>query len=221
VVFTAVRPVEEADPAPAHVAGSPAAATAESPAAATGASPAAANGASPATANEASPTAADGASPAAANGASPAAANGASPATATQASPIPATDATAASPTLAPARHPRRGARPAVGAWPAETRDAWRCEIAWDSGYRTSRFHAVVREPGQRRARIAARSQAFKWLLDGPPKKDRPEFEAAVRSLDAALVGAGWRRIPPGPKWYAQRYVWPGAEAPGALHYTS
>jgi hypothetical protein len=117
----------------------------------------------------------------------------------------------------APADSPRPAPpRPAVAAWPASTRDAWRCEIGWDSGYRLSRFQAVVWAPGERKGRVTERSEPFKWLFDAPPKPAEPAFVAAVAALDEALVAAGWRMLPPGVKWYARRYVWPGAGAPPA-----
>jgi hypothetical protein len=116
-----------------------------------------------------------------------------------------------------PAAPAPAGARPRPngnGAWPAGTQDCWRCEIVWDSGYRTSRFHAVVRPPGSARGRVSGRSQAFRWMFDAAPQACKPEFVAAVGSLDQTLTQAGWRPVQPGPKWYARRYVWAGAEAP-------
>jgi hypothetical protein len=110
---------------------------------------------------------------------------------------------------------------PLPAPWPAGTSDAWRCEIEWVAGYRTSRFRVVVRGPGCRRGRVIARSRAFRWLLNGAPKPQRTDHVEAVGSLAVALVAAGWEPIEPGTHWYARRYVWPGAKTPPALHYTS
>jgi hypothetical protein len=51
-------------------------------------------------------------------------------------------------------------------------------------------------------------------MFDAAPQASKPEFVAAVGSLDQTLTEAGWRPVQPGPKWYARRYVWAGADAP-------
>ncbi|HEY7073940.1 MAG TPA: hypothetical protein VH418_01160 [Solirubrobacteraceae bacterium] len=123
----------------------------------------------------------------------------------------------AAAPPPAPPVDPK----PVPAAWPAGTSDAWRCEIEWAAGYRTSRFRAVVRGPGCRRGRVLARSRGFRWLLNSAPRPQKTEHVRAVGELAVALVEAGWQPIEHGGDWYSRRYVWPGAKSPPALHYTS
>jgi hypothetical protein len=124
-------------------------------------------------------------------------------------------------PAVAPPPPPPIDPKPLPAAWPAGTSDAWRCEIDWAAGYRTSRFRVIVRGPGCRRGRVLARSRAFRWLLNSAPKPQRAEHVQAVGELAVALVAAGWEPIEHGAAWYARRYVWPGAKTPPALHYTS
>jgi hypothetical protein len=94
--------------------------------------------------------------------------------------------------------------------WPEETAELVRCEIGWTSGYRTSRFEAVVYEPGERKGRAIGGSEPLRWMFKGVPDRGDRAHIAAVKALRARLIGEGWEDIGDGPAWYARRFVWPG-----------
>jgi len=96
----------------------------------------------------------------------------------------------------------------------AETADLWRCEIAWDAGFVTSRFVALGSAPGKTDRRPVGSSAPLKWLFMDDPDPRSAEVEASVRTLEAALVKAGWERAGRGTGWYALRFVWRHPEAP-------
>jgi hypothetical protein len=96
--------------------------------------------------------------------------------------------------------HARRGARPAAR--------PWTCEIAWQHGEPRARFQAVMVSPDGRSRRVVAESMAVPWP---PPDGHTPptrELEAALGSLVASLVAAGWEPIPSGGSWSQRRFVW-------------
>jgi hypothetical protein len=107
---------------------------------------------------------------------------------------------------------PRRFVR--ATEWPQGSEDGWRCEIRWSAGYVSSRFEAVALPPGERKGRPVGESAAFKWLLMSDPDPSTREHDAAVTSLEDALLDAGWERGGRGLKWYAERFVWPGSGEP-------
>jgi hypothetical protein len=98
--------------------------------------------------------------------------------------------------------------------WPEGTAELVRCQINWESGYRQSRFAAVMLRPGARRGRTIGASESFKWMLNAPPDWRDPQHLAAVRALRARLIGDGWDEVGDGPAWYARRFVWRRTEAP-------
>jgi hypothetical protein len=97
--------------------------------------------------------------------------------------------------------------------WPADTAELVRCQIAWASGYRSSRFEAVVYEPGRRRGQAIGGSEPFAWMLKGEPEWQNQQHVAAVKRLCVQLMADGWEDVGRGPEWYARRFVW-RADAP-------
>jgi hypothetical protein len=84
----------------------------------------------------------------------------------------------------------------------------WTCEIAWQHGEPRSRFHAVMVSPDGRSRRVVAESMDVPWP---PPDGHTPptrELEAALGSLVASLVAAGWEPISSGGSWSQRRFVW-------------
>lgn len=129
-------------------------------------------------------------------------------------SPLPAAGESPAAPAAAQAP-PRRTL---VRGWPEDTAELVRCEIAWASGFKSSRFEAVVRRPGEKRGRPIGGSAPIEWMLKGTPDwRDEEQF-AAVKSLRARLIADGWQEVAEGDEWYERRFVWRGDDpAPDAL----
>jgi LPXTG-motif cell wall-anchored protein len=97
--------------------------------------------------------------------------------------------------------------------WPDGSEELWRCEIAWDSRYVSSRFAAQARPPGGGEAmRTVASSPSFRGLRR-EPDADSAQQRSAVAALAEALEAAGWEKVGGGSRWYAERFVWrrPGA----------
>jgi hypothetical protein len=82
------------------------------------------------------------------------------------------------------------------------------CSIAWKPGHHRSRFQAVISNPGDRRPRVVAESHGLPW----PPKDARNpptrELEAALASLVAKIVAAGWEPVQSEGSWTERRFVW-------------
>jgi hypothetical protein len=82
------------------------------------------------------------------------------------------------------------------------------CAIAWKHGRHRSRFQAVISTPGDRRRRVVAESAGLRW----PPKDARNpptrELEAALASLVAQIVAAGWEPVRSDGSWTERRFVW-------------
>jgi hypothetical protein len=82
------------------------------------------------------------------------------------------------------------------------------CSIAWKPGHHRSRFQAVISNPGGRRPRVVAESNGLRW----PPKDTRNpptrELEAALASLVAKIVAAGWEPVQSEGSWTERRFVW-------------
>jgi hypothetical protein len=101
--------------------------------------------------------------------------------------------------------------------WPEEAEQLWTCEIEWKAGYRKSSFRAMAEPPGAGKRRQIGESPPLRWTLMSDPEPPAPEFVALARALMGALEAAGWERIGPGGRWYAQRFLWRGAGEPGAV----
>lgn len=82
------------------------------------------------------------------------------------------------------------------------------CSIAWKPGHHRSRFQAVISNPGDGRPRVVAESDGLPW----PPKDARNpptrELEAALASLVAKIVAAGWEPVQSEGSWTERRFVW-------------
>jgi hypothetical protein len=82
------------------------------------------------------------------------------------------------------------------------------CSIAWKPGHHRSRFQAVISNPGAGRPRVVAESDGLPW----PPKDARNpptrELEAALASLVAKIVAAGWEPVQSKGSWTERRFVW-------------
>lgn len=80
------------------------------------------------------------------------------------------------------------------------------CSIAWKAGHHRSRFQAVISTSGGRR--VVAESDRLRW----PPKDARNpptrEIEAALASLVAKIVAAGWEPVQFDGSWTERRFVW-------------
>jgi hypothetical protein len=121
--------------------------------------------------------------------------------------------AAAAAPELR--RRRRRAATPAPEPEPARPRAAiappnphrsWTAVIEWHE----TRFRVTTRPPGEH-GRVLAESGPLAW-----PPADPAAVQAlrdAAERLEAALLSAGWRALPPGREWYAKRFAWEPAGA--------
>jgi hypothetical protein len=71
--------------------------------------------------------------------------------------------------------------------------------------------------PGAERRKPLGQSRPIKWTLMGEPEPPTPDLVEAVRQLVTALTDAGWVRVAPAGKWYAQRFRWGGEGQPRPL----
>jgi hypothetical protein len=73
-----------------------------------------------------------------------------------------------------------------------------------------TRFRVTTRPPGVH-GRVLAESGPLAW-----PPADPAAVQAlseAAQRLEAGLLSAGWRALPPGREWYAKRFAWEPAGA--------
>jgi hypothetical protein len=98
-------------------------------------------------------------------------------------------------------------ARPRAAIAPPNPHRAWTAVIEWHE----TRFRVTTRPPGEH-GRVLAESGPLAWP-PADPAAVQALSEAAER-LEAALLSAGWRALPPGREWYAKRFAW---EPVGAL----
>jgi hypothetical protein len=107
-------------------------------------------------------------------------------------------------------RLPAGGERPPRAA-PPDRRRAWTAEIEWRESDADGVFRVVGRPDGGSGDVTIGESARIDW-----PPKGAAAVEAlrqAPKQLEAALLAAGWRSLPPGDKWYARRFAWT-AETP-------
>jgi hypothetical protein len=113
-----------------------------------------------------------------------------------------------------PAASPRsepEPARPRATIAPPDPHRAWTAVIEWHE----TCFRVATRPPGEH-GRVLAESGPLAW-----PPADPAAVQAlreAAQQLEAALISAGWRALPPGREWYAKRFAWEpvGARRPPA-----
>jgi hypothetical protein len=109
-----------------------------------------------------------------------------------------------------PAATPRSEPEPArsrATIAPPNPHRAWTAVIEWHE----TCFRVTTRPPGEH-GRVLAESGPLVW-----PPADPAAVQAlreAVQRLEAALISAGWRALPPGSEWYAKRFAWEPADAP-------
>jgi hypothetical protein len=109
----------------------------------------------------------------------------------------------AATATPAPEPDP---ARPRGAIEPPNPHRAWTAAIEWHE----TCFRVTTRPPGEH-GRVLAESEPLAW-----PPADPAAVQAlreAMERLEAALLSAGWRALPPGREWYAKRFAWEPAGA--------
>jgi hypothetical protein len=96
--------------------------------------------------------------------------------------------------------------RPRAALAPPNPHRTWTAAIEWHE----TRFRVTTRPPGEH-GRVLAESGPLPW-----PPADAAAVQAlnqAAHQLEAALLGAGWRALPPGREWYAKRFAWEPAGA--------
>jgi hypothetical protein len=97
-------------------------------------------------------------------------------------------------------------ALPPTAVAPPNPHRAWTAVIEWHE----TCFRVTTRPPGEY-GRVLAESGPLAW-----PPADPAAVEAlreAAERLEAALLSAGWRALPPGREWYAKRFAWEPAGA--------
>ena len=99
---------------------------------------------------------------------------------------------------------------------PPEPDRAWAAEIGWHLVDGASQFRITARPVEGGEPVTLGVSAPLEW----PPRGARSvqALTEAVRTLESALVEAGWTALPRGSAWYAKRYTWqPGARPRPAL----
>jgi hypothetical protein len=79
----------------------------------------------------------------------------------------------------------------------------WTAEIEWWAAGGEACFRAVA-QPGEV---VVAESARLPWPPSGAAE-EVPTLATAAGELEARLVRAGWRPLPPGDAWYAKRFAW-------------
>jgi hypothetical protein len=92
-----------------------------------------------------------------------------------------------------------------LAASPPDRHRTWRAVIEWRDTEDGPRFDVIARADDDGREVTIAHSDPLNW----PPK--RPEsvqaLTDAAEALEATLLVAGWRPLPPGSAWYAKRFI--------------
>ena len=101
-------------------------------------------------------------------------------------------------PALEPARDPV--------ASPPDPHRPWIATIEWRAAGAQPRFCVCARgERGDGRT-VLASSAPLNWPPDAPASVQA--LTEAANQLEAALLAAGWKPLPPGREWYAKRFSW-------------
>ena len=104
-------------------------------------------------------------------------------------------------------RSPASGPRPEPTAAPPPDRGrAWTAEIEWRDAAGAAHFCVVARPASGAGEATVARSAPFDWPPAGPGAEQ--VLTDAALTLEASLVAAGWKPLPPGRAWYAKRFAW-------------
>jgi hypothetical protein len=104
---------------------------------------------------------------------------------------------------------------PQATAAPPAPRRAWTAEIDWRPADGEACFRVVARPAQGPGTAVVAESARLEWPPTSPAAV--AALTAAAEALEARLVAAGWRPLPPGDAWYAKRFAWePEARVPPA-----
>jgi hypothetical protein len=109
------------------------------------------------------------------------------------------------------AERPRPAPAPPRGVLPPNPQRAWTASIEWRQADGEARFCVLARGSGDEPGSVLAESEPVPW-----PPTDPAAVQAlaeAAQRLEAALLSAGWRPLPPGREWYAKRLSWEPAAA--------
>jgi hypothetical protein len=142
----------------------------------------------------------------------------------------PASDATAARsenglplPRAAAAPGPNGHASPldsdgpdAAAVVPPEPQRKWIATIGWRHTDAESRFCVFARADEGGSATVVAESDPLEWPPTGPTAVRA--LSSAVAKLEASLVAAGWKALPPEREWYAKRFSWEPAVEGQTVH---
>ena len=78
--------------------------------------------------------------------------------------------------------------------------------IGWRHSDAGSRFCVSARAAEGGPETVVAESDPLQWPPAGPMAVRA--LSAAVAKLEASLVAAGWKALPPEREWYAKRFAW-------------
>jgi hypothetical protein len=102
-----------------------------------------------------------------------------------------------------------------AAASPPDSHRAWTAEIEWRHTDAESRFCVIARAEQGASETAVAQSPPLEWPPTGPASVQA--LTDAAESLEASLVAARWKALPPGRAWYSKRFAWePVASAAGA-----
>jgi hypothetical protein len=106
-----------------------------------------------------------------------------------------------------PERRRRRSA-----AAPPDPQRSWTATIEWREAGEQARFCVCARGERGDAATELTSSAPLEWPPDGPAAV--LALTEATDRLEAALLAAGWKPLPPGREWYAKRFAWQPAPQP-------
>jgi hypothetical protein len=89
---------------------------------------------------------------------------------------------------------------------PPEPQRKWIATIGWRHSEADSRFCVSARAAEGGPATVVAESDPLQWPPAGPTAVRA--LSGAVAKLEASLVAAGWKALPPEREWYAKRFAW-------------
>ena len=103
-----------------------------------------------------------------------------------------------------------------IAAPPPDRERAWTAEIEWRQAAGAARFCVVARPASGAGEATVARSAPFDWPPVNPVAVQEELTDMAL-ALEASVVAAGWKALPPGRPWYARRFAWEpvGSAEPG------
>ena len=110
-------------------------------------------------------------------------------------------------------RLPAPNVSPSAVLVPPDPHRRWTATIEWHQTDTAARFSVVARAGRGAPATVLADAGPVQWPPMTPTSVQA--LGATAAELEASLVDAGWRALPPGHEWYAKRFAWePVAEEP-------